>query len=113
MFFFKHAVYAGVYGGGRGVVLRPGGSRRAGGDLVKWRFLRRHPLRTSPCVGGSHKGYVLKVSHPLILRINEVCICVRHEVAQTRHTRAQLSTVADNKFVIYKVKFSRQKNMGT
>ena len=78
-----------------GVALRPGGSRRAGGDLVKWRFLGRHPNCTCACMGGSHKGHPLISCHPLILRINEVCICVRHEVAQTRHTRAQLSTVAD------------------
>ena len=78
-----------------GAALRPGGSRRAGGDLVKWMFSGWHPHYTCACVGGSHSGYPLISCHPLILRINEVCICVRHEVAQTRHTRAQLSTVAD------------------
>ena len=78
--------WGGGLGGYRGVALRPGGSRHAGGDLVKWMFLRAHPQPNPPCMGGSHNGGVVISRHPIILRINEVYTCVRHEsVADTPH----------------------------
>ena len=75
-----------------GILRYPFGSEEANGFVMKNKtnkgqrrerriqlYLKQQQLlqaRTVP-VGGSHEGYVLKSSHPLILRINEVCICMR------------------------------------